>query len=260
MYPSYAEVMQLDVNGAMFISSGSVFSPYCNPTNGMGSFTSCRNLVIFENGGINAFGLGFAGGRHSEGLGPGGARYGGGGYGGVGGASTSTRPGGPVYGDPEQPVFPGSGGGSWDARVENYGGYGGGFLRFVVAEKFVLDGFVDASAGVAGSGYNSAGSGGGIYIETRSFSGSATGLLKADGGERTNLGGGGGGGRIAVWYGDLKTETTPPHRIIVSETPPETFQGSTSVLGGPGYYEAGEDGTVRFIQVLYPQGSFFSSF
>jgi hypothetical protein len=255
VHPACARAASLDVAGSLVISSGSRFRPFCHPTNGMSVVTSCRNLVVLENGGIDAVGAGFAGGLHSEGLGPGGVRYGGGGYGGTGGGATDTRPGGPVYGDPDAPVLAGSGGGSWDARVGNYGGYGGGLVRVVATEECVLDGFVDVFSGLAGTGYNSAGSGGGIYLESRQFGGAASGLLRADGGERSGLGGGGGGGRIAIVFGARRTEATPPHRMLVSPTPPGTFSGSASVRGGTGAYEDGEDGTVRFIRVLYPQGT-----
>ena len=74
--------------------------------------------------------------------------------------------------------------------------------------------------------------------------------------------GAGGGGRISVCYGDFITDTTPEHRLIVSEVPPAGFEGTTSVLPGAGYVHAdcAEPGTVRFVKVLYPKGVFFFSF
>jgi RHS repeat-associated protein len=157
--------------------------------------------------------------------GGGGAGYGGqGGYGQDGGASGS------VYGDLYQPIDLGSGGGANPFQVVP-GGTGGGAIKMVVSDVLQVEGSISACGGhglVGGSGnaLGGGGSGGSIWIEAGSLSGS--GAIRACGGYggTANLkGGGGAGGRIAVY-----TDTLDPNLIF-------------SVLGGSGYQD-GEEGTV----------------
>jgi len=126
--------------------------------------------------------------------------FGGGSYGGLGGA-TGGGVVNPVYGDFRDPNDVGSGGSSGSGRL---GGNGGGLVR-IVAQTLQLDGVikVDGDNGkpdcCAGGG-----SGGGIRIDVGTFSG--TGQITANGGNRAGSGadggGGGGGGRVAVYYQD----------------------------------------------------------
>ncbi len=129
---------------------------------------------------------------------------GGAGYGGVG--YRLSGDGGWVYGSSNAPALPGSGGGCGNANWGG-GGSGAGLVRVVASDRITLkpgakivangaQGRQQANADRVGGG----GSGGGISLRTRRFTGSQEALLSANGGRGAlNTGGGGGGGRIAVW-------------------------------------------------------------
>ncbi|MGD9612418.1 MAG: Ig-like domain-containing protein, partial [Kiritimatiellia bacterium] len=112
----------------------------------------------------------------------------GGSYGGLGGKYGSDNVN-PVYGDFRHPNEVGSGGGS---------GPGGGLVR-VTADLLDLQGQINASASDLG---NARGSGGGIFLDVGTLSGS--GQISSRGGHSSSGSyASGGGGRIAIVYGDL---------------------------------------------------------
>ena len=79
------------------------------------------------------------------------------------------------------------------------GGSGGGIISFRVKENLILDGQIDVSGTSGVNPGSSGGSGGSIFLISKSFKGK--GSLTADGGNSGNLGnaGSGGGGRIASY-------------------------------------------------------------
>ncbi|MBI3001180.1 MAG: RHS repeat protein [Deltaproteobacteria bacterium] len=113
----------------------------------------------------------------------------GGSYGGLGGGSSPNL----LYGNPQDPNEPGSGGAT---DTNAFGGSGGGLIR-IVAQTIQHDGFIGANGGV--SDRVGGGSGGGIRIDVGTLRG--TGVIVANGGN----GGlnGGGGGRITMYYKDI---------------------------------------------------------
>ncbi|MFC1754635.1 FG-GAP-like repeat-containing protein [Thermoproteota archaeon] len=163
---------------------------------------------------------------------------GGAGHGGYGGRGESgTNVGGYYYGSALRPSLKGSGGGGYNG--ETYGGTGGGVIRLVVNNSFVLEGVVESDGG-NGAYYNNdhaagGGSGGSVWITTYNLSGS--GLLRAVGGAGANAGnadgGGGAGGRIAVYFNESAFTT----------------MNSAIVSGGSGPDGAldGESGTLWFV-------------
>lgn len=247
-----AEGMVVDVKGEFIIGDDCWLYPLTNPTNGASVFIKCGRLAIDKDGGINAVGRGFIGGRGSTGMGPGASTHrGGGGHGGYGGAYAANQPRGLPCGDALYPLFAGSGGGG--AHTSHTGGHGGGLIRFGVAGSARVDGLLDTAGLKPFADQASGGSGGSILIECHDFSGGSTALLRAPGGSTIgNFGGGGGGGRISIIYGDRYEPGISARRLVVAETPPETFDGEVHIFGGGGYYEDGDIGTVRFVRVLYP--------
>ena len=130
----------------------------------------------------------------------------GGSHGGLGGTYLGSMPG-PIYGNPQQPTDLGSGGGS---RGDTFhpGGDGGGRVR-ISAVNVAADGAVRAD-GNTGSGWQSGGgSGGSIFLVTRSLSG--LGLITANGGGNEV---GGGGGRIGIHHIDMSTKDASLIRAI----------------------------------------------
>ncbi len=100
-----------------------------------------------------------------------------------------------VYGDFQEPTWPGSGG----AGSSGGGGLGGGVLR-IVAGRMILDGdlLADSSDRSDGNG----GAGGSIWVTADSIAGE--GRFSADGGSTSSSdNAGGGGGRIAIHCDDL---------------------------------------------------------
>lgn len=95
----------------------------------------------------------------------------------------------------ENPKLFGSGG-SANRMGSNFGGNGGGIIRFVT-DNLVLNGSIIADGGNGeGNAGDGGGSGGSINIEAGTISGS--GVISANGGIGNVNGGGGGGGRIAI--------------------------------------------------------------
>ena len=185
-----------------------------------------QDLTIDNQAALSANGTGY-----SSDLGPGmgglgGYAAGGAGHGGAGGSSIQGVGSGAVYELAVDPFEPGSGGGT-AAFYYTPGSAGGGAVRINVSDVLLNNGVVSSDAGTATSG--GGGSGGTIYVQTRSLEGS--GSFRANGGGVIpgSGSGGGGGGRIAVYYS-------------VS-----SFSGSGEAFGGDsinGY--DGEPGTVGF--------------
>ena len=202
----------VNVIGAMSLTNGSIVYPFCNPTNGGGVVFTVNSLAINDtNSGFNADGRGFRGtlvGVKTNGLGPGGGKFGngggGGGYGGAGGASSGAAGGGTYGFSNIPPVYAGSGGGN-GVDGTSAGGNGGGVIWIEAGKTITLNGYLSASSGaMVGPNGNGGGSGGGIYLKCRTILGT-TGSLIANGGNGGDWGGscdgggGGGGGRIQVW-------------------------------------------------------------
>jgi hypothetical protein len=147
----------------------------------------------------------------------------GGGYGGMGGASSSGAQGGSTYHSDTQPVARGSGGGAGLAPAIG-GSQGGGAVRLTVSGQLTLDGLLSANGGVGLQDDSGGGSGGSIWVTAASLAGG--GNVAANGGNGELYGGGGGGGgRIALY------------------SPVNTFTGQVSVAGGNGAFP-GEAGSV----------------
>jgi hypothetical protein len=242
----------VDVHGEILIASNSWVYPYSHTTNGGSVHFQAANLKVLAGGGVNADTAGFSGGPGNPstdgkafGPGAGGGRPalgtrgpGGGGYGGEGkaGGQYGYAAGGPTYGSSNAPADPGSGGGG----SFHPGTAGGGLIHVAASDGVLMDGSMLASGGSVPNEYGACGSGGGIYVNCRTFAGS--GLLKANGGSSgrnaPDYGGSGGGGRIAVAY---KTSTNG-------------WSGTTLVDGGVGSYtgNVGTNGTVVFWQIPPP--------
>ncbi|HAV61005.1 MAG TPA: hypothetical protein DCY13_01400, partial [Verrucomicrobiales bacterium] len=123
-------------------------------------------------------------------------RRNGGSYGGSGGIGTAGGTANALYGQPEDPNEPGSGGGA----DSDFGGHGGGLIR-IVARNVTLNGQLVANGG-AGTPWGGGGSGGGIKLTAETLGGA--GSLSAHGGDAgSTQPGGGGGGRVAVLYQTL---------------------------------------------------------
>ncbi|MFB6115951.1 MAG: hypothetical protein ABEK10_00420, partial [Candidatus Nanosalina sp.] len=178
---------------------------------------------ITSSGTLNTDGRGY--GSHS---GPGGAPAvgngnagGGAGFGGQGQNSTSGDPGGGSYGDALQPLSLGSGGADGDDSGEASdgpakGGAGGGAIKIVSSNQLINNGEITSDGANGqnneGDGYcgwycddnsdpdGGGGSGGSIWIQTGTFSGSGT--ITANGGRGGHGdgedGGNGAGGRVSI--------------------------------------------------------------
>jgi hypothetical protein len=200
--PAYGA--RIAVGGEWRVASGTTVSlkshstSYSTPLFEVGSFMLEAGATI--NG--NRLGSpGIATPTYSNGLGIGRGQgkfdAGGGGHGGSGGQNGSGF--GIEYGSSDTPVTAGSSGGT-SAWTQSLGGSGGSCFRLVAARDVRIDGTVSMDGGDAPHERAGAGSGGGIYIHCRAFSGAGT--IQAKGGSVTlggKTGGGGGGGRIAVW-------------------------------------------------------------
>ena len=152
------------------------------------------DLLIEAGGMIAADSKGFSGDRAGPGSGWQGDNGSGGSYGGWGGlGSDGLSPGSP-YGSIQTPDELGSGG--------TNGSRGGGRIHLTVGETLTVDGEISADA-IKGPSYSGGGSGGCVYLDVGTLSGSGT--ISANGGEHGRYGdaGGGAGGRIAVHYDDL---------------------------------------------------------
>ena len=218
-------------------------------------------------GGIDASGWGYGPNQ-----GPGqGANFSGAGYGGNGGATShGDGPGGSANGNTNKPSGPGSG----SYFASGIGEEGGGFIRIEASQNVMLNGSLLANypngIGVPGSGYNDGGgSGGGIFVQCRTFTGSTSGVVKALGGPGlAALGGGGGGGRIAIWYGQ-PVPTNLWSKILAGQPKSSltytnfsalsSYLGTNSAAGGAGYgtSASGSNGTAVVIYYYQPAGTVF---
>ena len=155
--------------------------------NGTGSVIKAQNITIQTNGVISADSKGFLQSYNFDG-GPGGGQPAaqnekGGSHGGFGANTTVTT----LYGSITNPTSMGSGS-SWYPE-------GGGAIKFVVAERFLICGTVSADANAH---QWACGAGGSIWINTRLLDGN--GVIRARGGDSSQGIGDGGGGRMAIYY------------------------------------------------------------
>lgn len=229
----------IQVAGSVIAAPSSGIHVVSHPFNGGYPRLRVGRLVVTPGGAMLASGRGYAAvdSVPANGPGRGGLPGGGGGHGGVGGKTN----GGVVYGSATIPDTPGSAGSR--GTVVGYvagGPNGGGLLRVEAADAVVVDGLVAADGGSSIVTNVGAGSGGGIYIRCRSFSGGPDGRLSARGGSATGgNAGGGGGGRIAVWR----------------FAPLDTFAGTISVDAGAGVSPPAGTGSVMRIDRPLPNSA-----
>ena len=126
----------------------------------------------------------------------------GGSHAGLGGAYQTAVPN-PVYGNADNPVDPGSGGGAYD----NFDGGSGGGLLFIEATSLLVDGVIAANGAGGGGSASGSGSGGTINIAVGTLAGA--GSIHADGGL---AGAAGGGGRVRIRYSGANS--LPPANIL----------------------------------------------
>ena len=226
------------------INGGNIFLNDDSSFNGNFNIIS-DSLIIDNTSTISARGKGYLG---DEGPGAGDMASGGG-YGGLGGGDYIGEDlsvygiKGSTYGNQENPVDFGSGGGSY----RGIGGSGGGFIKIENSGNLTVEGSI-SSNGNGGSPppngihyYGGGGAGGTIHISTDVLLGSGT--ISADGGgiDRSC---GGGGGRIAVYYENISD-----------------FLGSTQAHGGTGSPNSqeyqGEGGTIWMKQKSSPYGELY---
>ncbi len=269
----------ISVGNNITVAIDSWISPVSEPLNGGSVLITAARVTLDAGGGIDANGLGYRGGyfTHGYGLGKGtasGTYYaGGGGYGGAGGMGKNSGDidGGITCGSSNAPVEPGSGGGG------SYYGFGGGSVRIQASNAITVNGTIQAngynnSGADAAANHGGGGSGGGIFLVSPAFSGAASGLLSADGGNgrdwgATIKGGSGGGGRISVVVGLLDTTEInqliagePVSRILCYESH-ANYLGSTSVAKGtivsgtPDSIYEGQPGTQVFLHRGPPAGT-----
>jgi autotransporter-associated beta strand protein len=174
----------------------------------------CSNLTVGAAGVIHGDYMGYAAVMAATGRGPGksyvsGYRTGGAGHGGRGGwGGTEFATPGVSYGNPADPVSPGSSSaGRTQSTGLKAGKNGGGAVRIDATGDIALAGRISAD-GAGNESYIGGGSGGGIRIQCRTIQGNGT--LRAVGGDSNGGGGEGGGGRIAVYY-----DTTAQAQVAV---------------------------------------------
>lgn len=308
---------ELTVGGNLTVGTNGNLYVWCETVNGGApNMTVGKDFSVLEGGLVSAEKRGFAGGHNfsngsawnqkywnlsNRGYGPGAGRddwnyvWGegnkqvyiaiGGAHGGRGGLSTMTNRTSVVnaqpYDDPWLPVFPGSGGGCY--AYAPAGGTGGGLIRVIAGGALRVDGEINADGGHnwlvqnQSDSPSGAGAGGTIFLYGRTFSGAATGLLSARGGNTTGVTasqgcgeGAGGGGRIAVWVGESETLPVKEKRLSKQTTPiavgTAVFEGQMAVNGGinldlqsPDVVDEfistdGTPGSVGFVQVNPPAG------
>ncbi len=216
-----------------------------------------HSLQIEPQGGFRANGLGYRV-RHGPGVGASAAsrRGGGGGHGGAGGDHSYTvGSGGKTNGLALAAINPGSGGG-----FEAGGGDGGGVIRLEVATVLEIDGVLDAR-GLNSIGGGGGGAGGSVLLSANGFRISNTAEFLANGGNgHKTEAGGGGGGRITFWRKvpineqkilfDGQIVNRLLDRITDETKPLSGVEADIEVNGGTGF-DAGDSGTVRFINGVY---------
>lgn len=102
---------------------------------------------------------------------------------------------------------------------------GGGIIRLAARGSVTIDGLVGANAEDGHNGATGGGSGGSIWISSKTFKGN--GVIRVSGGSGLfSSSGGGGGGRISIDFDN------------------RTFSGKIEAFGGAGNKEAGGAGTI----------------
>jgi len=169
---------------------------------------TASNLTIDAGGGITADG------RSSQSTGIAGPNRGSG-HGGYGARGTNVATaGGQAYGSITEPISSGS----YSGIIPNSSAAGGGGIKLTVTGNLLLNGRVSADAApMPFAGFGGA-SGGSVWLNVGTLSGS--GLISANGGDCIN-GGGGGGGRIAIYYRS------------------NSFTGNIDAQGGAGFNNGG---------------------
>ena len=184
------------VTGKVLITGDSILTH--NSTNENGLSIQASVVQVDFGSAIDVTGRGYIGGRSDWEQGRtlgneyGSYRGAGGSYGGLGGKyDVNWNPGG-TYGDLTNPLYLGSGGGTWGG---DDGGDGGGRITIHASQAVVVNGAIraDGSEG-KGGGAAGAGSGGSVLIHTSRLSGD--GFITANGGGQRV---GGGGGRVAIY-------------------------------------------------------------
>ncbi|MGP8199274.1 MAG: beta strand repeat-containing protein [Limisphaerales bacterium] len=197
------------------------------------TLTVSNNVEVDVGGAINANGIGYPGGTGTGAGRSSGGSYqdgSGGGYGGIGGMSSSNAVGGVTYGSFTGPTNLGSGGG---ASYAGAGGSGGGLIQITAGGSVIVNGTISANGANGTNARSGGGSGGSIWLTGLTLSGS--GAISANGGSGDpSHGGGGGGGRIALQCGST------------------SFTGPTTAYGGAGA-NIGGAGTV-YTQLMGQHG------
>ncbi|MBS1957858.1 MAG: hypothetical protein JST80_00155 [Bdellovibrionales bacterium] len=133
--------------------------------------------------------------------------YGGAG-GGAGGPHRSNRPYGSFY----NPIYLGSSGSCWGASA-GCPDAAGGAVRLKVPGTATINGIITAGGSQQSQ---SAGSGGSIYLDVGTLTGTGTGIIRANGPQTATVYGGGGGGRIAIYYNTFGGQYATPSTLISS--------------------------------------------
>lgn len=209
----------------------------------------CSNLTVSAAGRIDADTKGYVAGTPSgasiQGRGPGGGgpngtsdHGGGGSYGGQATMrSNGTVENRPNYGNPFAPTDPGSSGFSaYNYTALAKAGNGGGAIRIEASGDLAVSGVISADGQVGGpGGYTSgAGSGGSIFINCRTVTG--TGSIRSRGGNGQIWSGfwtsGGGGGRVALLYDSAAQAVLPVPGVSLDVA--GGFGGRVNAYGEPG--------------------------
>ncbi|MBI5741952.1 MAG: Ig-like domain-containing protein [Nitrospirae bacterium] len=210
------------ITGKLLVTGNSILTH--NNGNENGLVINAAAVQVDEGSSIDVTGRGNIGGRgyseqgrtlgnvYGSGGGAGGS-YGGGGAGYQGNSAYL------VYGDPKNPVYLGSGGGSWGWTI---GGDGGGRITINASQSVTVNGSISAKGGESEGSAAGDGSGGSVLINTSKLAGN--GFIAANGGGNGN-GTGGGGGRVAVYcdYVDPNNNLNNLYNI--------------TSFGGRGYYD-----------------------
>ncbi len=250
--PDYGALLR--VTNTLAIAGSAWLQLVCEELTGGAPLVQAGRFTVTGKGGIDADGVGF---KNAKGPGGGaaGERTEGGGYGGAGGRGTyAVATDGRPYGSPSGPALCGSGGGG-DVEGVHYGGFGGGLIRLETTGSVFVAGTLTANGGLLALGNTAGGSGGGIFINCNSFSGSTSGVLRANGASSSGSGGRGGGGRIclnytsASWPGP-RVQTAPGAAGVNAPYPFAGFPGTLYLSDSSGLGET-LDGDRFLDTVLY---------
>ncbi|MBF0244311.1 MAG: hypothetical protein HQL31_03445 [Planctomycetes bacterium] len=193
--------------------------------------TLAGNLTVSAGANINADAAGY---YRDNGPGkPANGSSDGGGYGGIGGDNAADGTTASAYGNIRVPVNLGSGG---DDQ------FGGGAIRLNISGDTVVNGAISVKGGGGSTGHKS-GSGGSVYLTTKSLSGS--GSIAANGGD-SGWGGAGGGGRVAVYLTDASDDFSSFDGLI-------TAYGGDATNGDP--IKDGAAGTVYLETIAQGSGN-----